>query len=71
MNQRNLFAYTAPGPSYPEYLSLNEIDGELVLDVRSQAPPTGNGQTARITLDPQHAREFGLALMQATKTYQF
>jgi hypothetical protein len=66
MVQRNLFAHTAPGSSYPEYLSLNEIDGELVLDVRSQAPPTGNGQTARITLDPERARAFGLALIQAT-----
>lgn len=67
MNQRNLFAHTEPGSSYPEYLSLNEIDGTIVLDVRSKNPPDGNGLTARIALAPGLAQELGMALIRAAK----
>ena len=33
----NLFAYTAPGASYPEFVSLNVENGTVSLTVRSPA----------------------------------
>lgn len=32
--QKNIHAWTAPGAVYPEYISLNEKDGQAVLTVR-------------------------------------
>lgn len=35
----NIFAYTAPGSNYPEFLSINkQDDGTITIDVRS--PPS-------------------------------
>lgn len=36
---RNIFAYTAPSGSYPEYVSINERDGNVVLTARSRGTP--------------------------------
>lgn len=65
---RNLFAFTAPGSSFPEYISVNQYDGtpDIRVDVRSPTPPNGNGANAFINLTPKLARELGLALIQAT-----
>jgi hypothetical protein len=36
MNDRNIFAYTAPGADFPEFLSINRKDGRIEITVRSQ-----------------------------------
>lgn len=35
MKDRNIFAYTAPGADYPDYLSINRKDEKIVVTVRS------------------------------------
>lgn len=35
MKDRNIFAYTAPGADFPEYLSINRRDEKIVVTVRS------------------------------------
>jgi len=32
---KNIFAYTAPGAIYPEFVSVNDIDGQIEITVRS------------------------------------
>lgn len=34
--QRNIFAYTAPGADFPEYVSINERNGKIVLTARDR-----------------------------------
>lgn len=34
MRDRNIFAYTEPGTTYPDYLSINRRDGEIFISVR-------------------------------------
>lgn len=34
MRDRNIFAYTAPGSDYPDYLSINRKDERIVVTVR-------------------------------------
>jgi hypothetical protein len=65
---KNLFAFTAPGADFPEYISVNRYDGstDIRLDVRSPRPPNGSGENAYIVLAPEQARTLGLALIQAT-----
>ena len=49
----NLFAYTAPGASYPEYISVNrrKSDGMIEITVRSAAKADGScGDTGVIVL---------------------
>lgn len=48
----NMFAYTAPGGTYPEYISVNIDDEQRVtVIVRSAAKPDGAcGDTSQITL---------------------
>jgi hypothetical protein len=36
MKDRNIFAYTAPGADYPEFISINRKDGRIEVTVRSQ-----------------------------------
>lgn len=43
--QRNIFAYTAPGADFPEYVSINEHNGKIVLTARSK------GATNLVDLD--------------------
>lgn len=36
---RNIFAYTGPGSYMPEFVSINERDGNVVLTARSRGTP--------------------------------
>ncbi len=69
MTNRNIFAHTAPGSSFPEYISVNhpmpgEPDGDIAITVRSAAPPRGNGNTAEIRINRVEAVELGRALSE-------
>jgi hypothetical protein len=46
MDNRNIFAFTAPGSNFPEYVSINRRDEEIYITVRS---PSG-GHTAEMRL---------------------
>lgn len=35
---KNIFAYTAPGSDYPEFLSINETDGKISISGRGTKP---------------------------------
>lgn len=63
MDQKNLFAWTAPGAGFPAFVSLNQRNDEIVLDSRSQGAGVAG---ASVSLDRAVARELGLALIQAT-----
>lgn len=67
---KNVYALTAPGAGFPEYISVNQqpynAPGTLTFTVRSAGAPEGSGYSGEITLDRQQARELGLALIQAT-----
>lgn len=54
--RHNLAAYTASGPNYPSYISVNQLeDGSVEFIVRSKAKEDGScGDTASIVLDPLH-----------------
>lgn len=60
----NVFAYTAPGSSYPEYLSLNVDEHfNLVITVRGEAKGDGScGETVNITLTPQQVQSLARTL---------
>lgn len=67
---RNVFAYTAPGASYPEYVSVNQSghDGYSIT-VRSPRKEDGSeGSQAMITLDGDQARALAVALLQDVAT---
>lgn len=51
---RNIHAFTAPGSSFPPYLSINvESDGNVSIHVRSKAAADGRmGSSASISLTP-------------------
>ena len=65
---RNIYAFTALGGSFPEYLSVNRFgdNPNIWVHVRSPTAPNGNGENAFIELTPERARELGLALIQTT-----
>lgn len=49
--QVNKFAYTAPGSSYPAFVSLNERDGSMVLSVRGPRKNNGDcGDTVEVSI---------------------
>lgn len=53
---KNLFAYTAPGPCYPEFVSINKReDRDVVLTVRGAAKQDGlvPGHTVDVSLPPE------------------
>lgn len=61
----NIFAYTAPGADFPEFVSVNsDTAGKISISVRS--PKAGGGAVAAAPLNRAKARELGLALIQAT-----
>lgn len=64
MKDRNIFAYTAPGGPYPEYVSINRVDGEIYISVRS---PDG-GPTAKMRLPADRLDEMIYALRGARPT---
>lgn len=50
MDDRNIFAYTAPGANYPEYVSVNRRSEEIYITVRSPAKEGAEGATAEMRL---------------------
>jgi hypothetical protein len=60
--QKNVFAYTASGDHYPEYLSLNNRDGQLFLAVRSPAEGAAPGTLAELPLPREEAKALYYAL---------
>lgn len=48
MKDRNIFAYTAPGADFPEFISINRINGKMVVTVRAQGG--GGNKMAEMTL---------------------
>lgn len=47
----NIAAYTAPTPSFPAYLSINRVDGDVQVTVRSASRTDGvEGPQAVITI---------------------
>ena len=48
----NITAYTAPGASYPPYVSINERGDLVEITVRSPATPEGHcGATSAMTMN--------------------
>lgn len=65
---KNVYAHTAPGASYPEYISVNETDDPnlFTVSVRSPAGDDGScGDTAQITLTMQQMEELAGAIIRA------
>lgn len=61
--EKNLYAYTSPSASYPEYISVNTREGKIAITVRSPAKEDGSvGNLAEIVLTPEQAAEMVLAL---------
>jgi len=67
-----LFAYTAPGAGYPEYVNLSVVDGEIKVTVRGpKKPPTDAitveqpGDTSAMTLPREQAVELYRALLRS------
>lgn len=58
MTSKNIFAYTAPtGIGYPEYLSINERDGEITVTVRGPIRDDRScGETVDMTLPHDEMR---------------
>lgn len=51
MSLGNIYAYTAPGGSFPEFVSVNNAGGGVSIVVRSIKAPDGKaGDTAAIVL---------------------
>ena len=60
--QRNVFAYTADGADYPEFISVNrQDDGRLIITVRSAGP---DGETAEMALPDDQLVDLGQALIE-------
>jgi hypothetical protein len=63
MKDRNIFAYTAPGADFPEFISINRKDGQIVVTVRSQG--AGGNKMAEMTLPQEHLDELIYSLRGA------
>lgn len=78
MTHRNIFAYTAPDASYPEFFSLNTEDGKVEVTLRAPAGKVISGDimqmgfeeevpapgaTVSMTLPPAAVAELSLALL--------
>lgn len=42
---RNIYAYTAPGANFPEFISINDNDGKVEVTVRG---PSGDAQAPTV-----------------------
>ena len=65
---KNVFAFTAPGTNYPEYISVNETEDpdKFTIDVRSPRKEDGScGDTSRVTLTMQQMDELAGAVIHA------
>jgi hypothetical protein len=51
MSQVNIYAFTAPGADFPEYVSINRVAGAVEITVR--APKGQGGHTATVRLLPE------------------
>ena len=61
--EKNLYAYTSPAASYPEYISVNTREGKVAITVRSPAKEDGSvGNLAEILLTQEQAAELANAL---------
>jgi hypothetical protein len=65
---RNIHAFTAPGGSYPEYVSVNQSGhDDYSITVRSPRKEDGSeGSQASITLDSGQARALATAILRDT-----
>ncbi|MDH6265557.1 hypothetical protein M2360_000947 [Rhizobium sp. SG_E_25_P2] len=62
----NIHAFTAPGASYPEYISVNKSGDSYSVSVRSPRKEDGSvGDAATITLDGDQFRALAKALQKA------
>jgi hypothetical protein len=63
MPPENIYACTAPGADFPEYVSLNRSDAGMTVSVRSPKKADGSpGDTAMATLDREQAKALAHAL---------
>jgi hypothetical protein len=68
----NIFAYTAIGATYPEFISVNTVDGadappgkDVSIQVRSSAYPDGMcGQSGAIEISREQAIELARAILE-------
>lgn len=63
MKDRNIFAYTAPGADFPEFISINRKDGRIEITVRSQG--AGGNQMGLMVLPQDKLDELIYALRGA------
>lgn len=59
----NIFAYTAPGADYPEYVSVNRRETGVEITVRS--PKKYGGTTTTILLPPDVWEQFQQAIVHS------
>jgi hypothetical protein len=59
--ERNLFAYTAPGPDMPAFISVDRRDGGVEVEVRSDR--TRRSSQAVIRLTEGQARDLARAII--------
>lgn len=59
---KNIFAYTAPGTDFPEFVSVNATDDKGV-DIILRSPKAIGGGTAQVALTRDQARDLYVALM--------
>lgn len=62
MNVKNVWAYTAPGADYPQFISINEVTGNLIVTIRGPNRVFGEdgefidgGEIVAIELDAKKA----------------
>lgn len=60
--RNSIFAFTASGTCYPEFISVNIEDGKVSVIVRSKADGSNCGSTAEIELGPKEVRELARTL---------
>lgn len=63
---QNIHAFTAPGASYPEFISVNKTGENYSVSVRSPRKDDGSvGETATITLSGEQFRALSAAIREA------
>lgn len=63
---KNIYAHTEPGGSYPEYISINHNDQYITITVRNpRNEDSSEGTTATISLDTTQAKDLATAILQA------
>lgn len=68
MPSPNIFAWTAPpGAAYPEYISINDRDGNVEITVRSPSVGARCGDVGCIVLPPEEVDRLTLRLMDLVR----